>query len=53
MKAGSSENIVKLGVEQNRKVSAVTGINDFKRGYQPRNNLVKGVVICLQIPTTF
>jgi hypothetical protein len=32
-----------------------TGINDFKRGYQPRSNLVKdengGMVICLQIPT--
>jgi hypothetical protein len=27
-------------------------INEYKRGYQPRSNLVKRMVICLQIPTT-
>jgi hypothetical protein len=30
------------------------GINKFKRGYQPRNNLVKDeMMICLRIPTIF
>jgi hypothetical protein len=30
------------------------GINEFKRGYQPRNNLVKGENgDCFQIPTIF
>jgi hypothetical protein len=30
------------------------GINEFKRGYQPRRNLVKDESgDCLQIPTTF
>jgi hypothetical protein len=29
-------------------------INEFKKGYQPRSNLVKmRMVICLQIPTEF
>jgi hypothetical protein len=32
------------------------GINELKKGYQPRNNMIKeenGDVICLQIPTVF
>jgi hypothetical protein len=30
------------------------GINVFKKGYQPRTNLVKmRIVICFQIPTVF
>jgi hypothetical protein len=30
------------------------GINEFKRGYQPRNILVKmRLVICMRIPTVF
>jgi hypothetical protein len=29
-------------------------VNEFKRGYQPRNNLSKmRMVICLRIPTVF
>jgi hypothetical protein len=30
------------------------GINEFKKGYHPRNNLVKMTAVsCLQIPITF
>jgi len=30
------------------------GINEYKKGYQPRTNLIKmRTVICLQIPTMF
>ena len=29
------------------------GINDFKKGYQPRTNIVKDEVIWLQAPTVF
>jgi hypothetical protein len=30
-----------------------TAKNYFKKGYQPRTNLVKMKMICLQIPTIF
>jgi hypothetical protein len=40
---------------KNRNVrNLYRGINEFERGYQPRNNLVEDESgDCIQIPTTF
>jgi hypothetical protein len=41
-------------VETSSKNKYIGDINEFKKGYQPRSNLVKmRMVICLQIPTEF
>jgi hypothetical protein len=50
------ENINELATNSKNKNTrdTYTGINEFRRGYQPRSNFVKDeMVICLQIPTTF
>jgi hypothetical protein len=40
--------------KQNKNIrNLYRGINEFKKGYQPRTNLDKDELTCLQIPTVF